>query len=164
MQTAFTPARVAFTTRTHTKRTRTFNPVRAAADRPVWLPGSPPAKHLDGACVRRVPGAAHSVAQHPLKYTGKLPGDYGFDPLGLAASGDFALRYYREAELVHGRWAMLGCAGVLVQELVRPDVRTAQRVSYGFHCSYLHRSFSTLPPSRLSCHSTRLASSRFRSL
>lgn len=94
------PARVAFTTRTHTKRARVTNPIRAAADRPVWLPGSPPAKHLDGT----------------------LPGDYGFDPLGLAASGEFAMRYYREAELVHGRWAMLGCAGVLAQEIVRPDV------------------------------------------
>lgn len=33
-----------------------------------------------------------------------------------------AHRYYREAELVHGRWAMLGCAGVLAQEIVKPDV------------------------------------------
>lgn len=70
-----------------------------AADRPVWLPGSPPASNLDGT----------------------MPGDFGFDPLGLGFNAD-ALRYYREAELVHSRWAMLGCAGVLAQEIVRPDV------------------------------------------
>lgn len=33
-----------------------------------------------------------------------------------------ALRWYRQAELVHARWAMLGAAGVLVQELVKPEV------------------------------------------
>ncbi len=38
------------------------------------------------------------------------------DAAGLPA------RRYRQAELVHCRWAMLGAAGVLVQEIVKPDV------------------------------------------
>jgi len=29
---------------------------------------------------------------------------------------------YRQSELVHARWAMLGVAGVLGQEILRPDV------------------------------------------
>ncbi|KAJ6309110.1 hypothetical protein OIU76_018658 [Salix suchowensis] len=36
---------------------------------------------------------------------GSLPGDYGFDPLGLGKDPAF-LKWYREAELIHGRWAM----------------------------------------------------------
>ncbi|KAF2589176.1 hypothetical protein F2Q70_00041649 [Brassica cretica] len=36
---------------------------------------------------------------------GSLPGDFGFDPLGLGKDPAF-LKWYREAELIHGRWAM----------------------------------------------------------
>lgn len=32
------------------------------------------------------------------------------------------MRWYRQAELQHARWAMLGAAGVLVQEIVKPEV------------------------------------------
>ena len=46
-----------------------------------------------------------------------LPGDYGFDPLNLGADAA-NLEWFRNAELVHGRWAMLGAAGVLVPELL----------------------------------------------
>jgi light-harvesting complex I chlorophyll a/b binding protein 1 len=41
-----------------------------------------------------------------------LPGNYGFDPLGL--SKDPASRQrFQESEVIHCRWAMLGAAGVL---------------------------------------------------
>jgi light-harvesting complex I chlorophyll a/b binding protein 4 len=50
-----------------------------------------------------------------------LPGNFGFDPLGLG-SNDERLKYFAEAERVHARWAMLGCAGVLAGELTHPDV------------------------------------------
>eukprot|EP00239_Pterosperma_sp_CCMP1384_P006330 CAMPEP_0197853632 /NCGR_PEP_ID=MMETSP1438-20131217/23088_1 /TAXON_ID=1461541 /ORGANISM="Pterosperma sp., Strain CCMP1384" /LENGTH=271 /DNA_ID=CAMNT_0043468109 /DNA_START=49 /DNA_END=864 /DNA_ORIENTATION=+ len=50
-----------------------------------------------------------------------LAGDYGWDPLGFGAD-PVALRWYRQAELQHGRWAMLGTAGILIQEAVNPDV------------------------------------------
>jgi len=75
-------------------------PVAArAANRPLWLPGSEAPAHL----------------------TGTLPADYGFDPLGLGSNPE-SLRYFAEAERVHARWAMLAVAGILVQEVVRPDV------------------------------------------
>merc|ERR1711976_637411 len=47
--------------------------------------------------------------------TGELAGDYGFDPLGLAAEPD-ALTKYTEYELLHARWAMLGAIGCLIPE------------------------------------------------
>ena len=39
---------------------------------------------------------------------------FGADPV--------ALRWYRQSELMHARWAMLGVAGILVQELVHPEI------------------------------------------
>jgi len=81
-------------------------------------------------------------AKTPAHLTGAFPGDFGFDPLGLASSPDedgkpgdgsdesvvangpaVRWRYERsrladmfEKELVHGRWAMLGALGALVPE------------------------------------------------
>lgn len=45
-----------------------------------------------------------------------LPGDNGFDPLGLAEDPE-NLRWYVQAELVNGRWAMLGVVGMLLPEV-----------------------------------------------
>merc|ERR1740138_116162 len=57
-----------------------------------------------------------------------FPGDLGFDPLGLASDGfisqvfqtfgvDFDVkRWYREAELMHGRVAMLATFNVVLRE------------------------------------------------
>ncbi|MCI40559.1 chlorophyll a-b binding protein CP24 10B chloroplastic-like, partial [Trifolium medium] len=42
-----------------------------------------------------------------------LPGDFGFDPLGLGKDPAF-LKWYREAELIHGRWAMAAVLGIFV--------------------------------------------------
>ena len=70
-----------------------------AASRPLWAPGVAPPAYLNGT----------------------LPGDRGFDPIGLGADPK-ALAWHRQAELVHCRWAMLGVAGVLGQELIKPDV------------------------------------------
>lgn len=41
-----------------------------------------------------------------------LPGNYGFDPAGLAKNSE-NLKRFTEAELIHCRWAMLGVAGAL---------------------------------------------------
>lgn len=65
---------------------------RMASDRPLWMPGRPAPSYLDGS----------------------LPGDFGFDPLGLASDPE-KLRWFKESELVHCRWSMLGVAGILVQ-------------------------------------------------
>lgn len=51
---------------------------------------------------------------------GSLPGDYGFDPLGLmdpANSGGFVNpEWLSYSEVIHGRWAMLGAAGCIAPE------------------------------------------------
>lgn len=71
--------------------------VQAAAGN--WLPGSEAPAHLKNS---------------------NLPGNYGFDPLGLGANSE-RLTWFAEAERVHCRWAMLGVAGVLAQEITHPD-------------------------------------------
>ncbi|KAG6601600.1 Chlorophyll a-b binding protein 7, chloroplastic, partial [Cucurbita argyrosperma subsp. sororia] len=111
-------------------------PVCAAADpdRPLWFPGSTPPPWLDGS----------------------LPGDFGFDPLGLCkyccmmkvsrpiysrvntifislrpfrkpikelklkADNITVLNFeiFKQAELVHCRWAMLGAAGIFIPEFL----------------------------------------------
>ncbi|GIL83162.1 hypothetical protein Vretifemale_11968 [Volvox reticuliferus] len=52
---------------------------------------------------------------------GTLPGDFGFDPLGLfdpsnGSAGFMSQRWLHTAELIHARWAMLGAAGCLAPE------------------------------------------------
>ncbi|XP_051139231.1 photosystem I chlorophyll a/b-binding protein 5, chloroplastic isoform X2 [Andrographis paniculata] len=67
-----------------------------AQDRQTWLPGLDPPPYLDGT----------------------LPGDFGFDPLGLGEDPE-SLKWYVQAELVHSRFAMAGVAGILVTDLLR---------------------------------------------
>jgi light-harvesting complex I chlorophyll a/b binding protein 2 len=66
------------------------------AERPLFFPGNPAPAYLDGS----------------------LPGDYGFDPLGLG-SVPSNFKWYVQAELVHCRWAMLGAAGILIPDVLR---------------------------------------------
>ena len=68
---------------------------RAAANRPMWLNGAKAPAHLNGT----------------------IPGDYGFDPLGLGTNPD-RLKWYQEAELMNGRFAMLGAAGIMGAEIL----------------------------------------------
>jgi len=64
---------------------------------------------------RMAPYAPGTEAPEYLK--GELPGDNGFDPLGLGAD-PANLKWYVQAELQNGRWAMLGAAGALVPEIL----------------------------------------------
>ncbi len=50
----------------------------------------------------------------PDYLNGTLPGDYGYDPLGLGKEG--GVDKYRPAELLHARWAMLASAGAIIPE------------------------------------------------
>ncbi|KAG1660133.1 hypothetical protein FOA52_003793 [Chlamydomonas sp. UWO 241] len=69
--------------------------VQASAARPMWYPGASAPKHLDGSMV----------------------GDYGFDPLRLGTNPE-TTKWYQEAELTNGRWAMAAVAGILFTDLV----------------------------------------------
>jgi len=64
--------------------------------------------------------AAIPFLKKPPALDGSMPGDVGFDPLGFTTTitelgGD--LRYVREAELMHGRQAMLATVGFVAPSL-----------------------------------------------
>ncbi|GJY78432.1 chlorophyll A/B binding protein CP24 10A, chloroplastic, partial [Tanacetum coccineum] len=71
--------------------------VAAAAGKKSWIPA--------------VKGGGNLI--DPEWLDGSLPGDFGFDPLGLGKDPAF-LKWYREAELIHGRWAMAAVLGIFV--------------------------------------------------
>ena len=75
--------------------------------------------------------AAAALAPHPLSLSFSLAPhtpphlpktDFGFDPLGLSdpegAGGFIDPSWLSYSEVIHGRWAMLGAAGVLGKDLL----------------------------------------------
>nr|XP_024399268.1 chlorophyll a-b binding protein 8, chloroplastic-like [Physcomitrium patens]PNR37934.1 hypothetical protein PHYPA_021044 [Physcomitrium patens] len=63
------------------------------------------------------------ASKQSLSYLdGTLPGDYGFDPLGLmdpeGAGGFIDPQWLPYAEIINGRFAMLGAAGAIAPEIL----------------------------------------------
>ena len=76
------------------------------------LSASPPRYGPDRALF--LPGGLLDRSEVPDYLNGTLPGDYGYDPLGLGKDG--GVDKYRPAELIHARWAMLATAGAIIPE------------------------------------------------
>ncbi|MEW5300796.1 MAG: hypothetical protein WDW38_005283 [Sanguina aurantia] len=62
-----------------------------------------------------LPGGLLEISDLPEYLDGSLPGDYGYDPLGLGKDTE-TVEKYRAFELIHARWAMLAAAGIIIPE------------------------------------------------
>ena len=89
---------------------------------PVWLwvvmaggIGAVEAKRIDIAFAPLEDGPKGPKAESALR-ADYVPGDLGFDPLGLAPEDPAEFRTMQEKELSHGRLGMLAAAGFMAQE------------------------------------------------
>mmetsp|Transcript_33194 Transcript_33194/g.57742 ORF Transcript_33194/g.57742 Transcript_33194/m.57742 type:complete len:248 (+) Transcript_33194:78-821(+) len=134
--------------RVHTTTARTSNdeskPVESLAK--TLLAFNAPAAMGSKAVPKRVSSPAMQEAQEvkmsrampflkaPPYLDGSMPGDQGFDPMGISTNvieigGN--LKYFREVELMHGRQAMLACVGFVWPSVFgKLNVEWAESVSF----------------------------------
>ncbi|BAF08114.2 Os02g0197600 [Oryza sativa Japonica Group] len=111
-------------------------PAKQGADRQLWFASKQSLSYLDGT----------------------LPGDFGFDPLGLSdpegTGGFIEPRWLAYGEVFNGRTAMMGVVGMVAPELLGklglvPASRTGtRRAPWGSSTSSASRSTSPAPASR----------------
>jgi hypothetical protein len=90
--------------------------VAAAAAKKLWIHRvhQPTlARRIVSLCIDEEGGWSSKLTVTPPPRLCRLPGDFGFDPLGLGKDPAF-LKWYREAELIHGRWAMAVVLGIFM--------------------------------------------------
>mmetsp|Transcript_2241 Transcript_2241/g.3722 ORF Transcript_2241/g.3722 Transcript_2241/m.3722 type:complete len:265 (-) Transcript_2241:178-972(-) len=93
----------------------TASPPPNVAEAQQWI-GNWQAKQ-GGTKVSTRPAAWFPGTMAPPHLEGALPGDFGFDPLGLGTEAE-TLKWYVQGELLNARFAMLAVAGILVPELL----------------------------------------------
>merc|ERR1712216_383389 len=57
----------------------------------------------------------HPIFPRPAYLDGTIPGDMGFDPMGIGSWDVLNMNFLREAEIKHGRLAMLAFVGIMVE-------------------------------------------------